>query len=368
MAVIGSLAARRLICRKMSRKPPDLSPREARDRWLDKLRVDRTESTLSTYYYRLKLFCEWAEENSIESVGEINGWDLESYEAHRRSQKPTALTLNKEFGTLQNWLEYLARIEVVDEDLSEKVDPPDVPKGELSSDVKLDQSDAIRLLRYFRTTPEVYGSRAHALLELTWNIGARAGAIAALDLRDRRETAEGVRYLHFVNRPETGTRLKKGPDGERPVFLSKEVWNALDRYVEHYRFDIQDEHGRSPLLASEQGRPTPGTIRDWMYLATLPCQHSECPHDKDPKECEWTEYAKASGCPSSRAPHQVRTGSITWQRNRGIPAEVVAERVNSGVDTIEEHYDKEDPVEEMLQRRQPFLGALDIDEDHEHES
>ncbi|MHB9288163.1 tyrosine-type recombinase/integrase [Halobacteriales archaeon Cl-PHB] len=345
------------------RRPPELSPREARDRWLDKMRVDRTESTLTTYYYRLKLFCEWAEENGIESVDQITGWDIESYEAHRRSQQPTALTLNKEFGTLKNWFEYLARIEIIDEDLPEKVVPPDVPKDELSSDVKLDQRDAIRLLQYFRSTPERYGSRAHALLELMWSIGARAGALAALDLRDRRETDDGTRYLQFVNRPQTGTRLKKGPDGERPVQLSEKVWDVLDHFVEHQRHAIADSYGRAPLLASEQGRPTPGTIRDWTYLATLPCQYGPCPHDKDPEDCEWTNHAKASGCPSSRAPHHVRTGSITWQRNRGIPAEVVAERVNSSVETIEQHYDKEDPVEEMLQRRQPFLESLDIDDD-----
>jgi site-specific recombinase XerD len=351
------------------RRPPALSPREARDRWLDKIRVDRTESTLSTYHYRLKLFCEWAEENGIEDVDDITGWDIESYEAHRRSQKPTALTLNKEFGTLQNWLEYLERIEVVEEGLAEKVVPPDVPKDELSSDVKLDQRDAIRLLQYFRTTPEVYASRNHVLLELMWNVGARAGALASLDLQDMKATDDGTRYLHFVNRPETGTRLKKGPDGERPVFLSQQVWEALDHYVEHDRHDQYDEHGRAPLLASESGRPTPGTIRDWTYLATLPCQHSACPHDKDPETCEYKEYAQASGCPSSRAPHHVRTGSITWQRNRGIPAEVVAERVNSSVDTIEQHYDKEDPVEEMIQRRQPYLDALDIDpESANHDS
>jgi hypothetical protein len=50
-------------------------------------------------------------------------------------------------------------------------------------------------------------------------------------------------------------------------------------------------------------------------------------------------------------------------RTRGIPVEVLAERVNSGVDTIEEHYDKEDPVTEMIERRSQWTADLDIQED-----
>lgn len=50
-------------------------------------------------------------------------------------------------------------------------------------------------------------------------------------------------------------------------------------------------------------------------------------------------------------------------RNRGIPAETVAERVNSSVKTIEKHYDKEDTVQEMLKRRRNDGSDLDIQSD-----
>ncbi|WP_239638600.1 hypothetical protein [Halorubrum saccharovorum] len=63
-----------------------------------------------------------------------------------------------------------------------------------------------------------------------------------------------------------------------------------------------------------------------------------CPHDKDPDTCEWTRYVHLSKCPSSRSPHPIRTGSITWQLNQEIPPEV-AERVDATVKTIENHYD-----------------------------
>jgi len=350
------------------RGPPDLSPRDARDRWLDKLRVQYSDQSISTYFYRLKLFVEWAEENGIESMADLSGWDLESFETHRRGEDLALPTLKNEMSTLKNWLEYLANAEIVDESLPEKIDVPQVPPQDRSSDVLLTETDANQLLDHYRTTESEYGTREHVLLELAWHIGARCGALRALDLRDIRETDSGERYLIFVNRPETDTRLKKGQSGERPVVLSDPVWDVVDAYIENYRLDVRDEHGRQPLITSQSGRPTTGTMRDWMYMATIPCRHGPCPHDKDPQTCEYTSYARVSGCPSSRAPHHVRTGSITWMLNRGIPVEVVAERVNSSASTIEEHYDKEDPVQEMLKRRETFLRDLDIDtesDDHD---
>lgn len=345
---------------------PDLSPRDAMNRWLDKRRVNRTEATISTYYYRLKLFVEWCERQGVTSMGELTGWSLETYEGHRRSNNPEPITLNKEFGTLKQWLEYCARIELVADDLPEKVNVPDVSKADRVNDTKLDADAARALLDFYRgDKPGAFGSREHVLLELAWHTGARAGALAALDLRDVRESEDGTRYLAVVHRPETGTPLKKGRDGERMVTLTDESWRALDWYVEHERLDAADDHGREPLLASRVGRATPGTIRDWMYLATQPCLHAECPHGRDRDTCEWTAYASASQCPSSRAPHHVRTGAITWMRTRGVPAEVVAERVNSGVDTIQEHYDVEDPVREMLERRAQWTAGLDIQEESE---
>lgn len=345
--------------------PPEMSPREARDRWLDKLRASRSKSTVSTYYYRLKLFTDWADSEGIESMSEMNGWLVESYETYRRSHGIKLITLNNEFTTLKMWFEYLARIEVVDEDLPEKVEIPDVPKEEQSDDTRLPEERALELIGYYRGSSE-YGTREHALLELAWHTGARAGGLRSLDLRDMRETDDGVRYLTFVNREETGTRLKKGVDGERPVTLNETVWDVLDHYVQHYRKDVHDEYGRQPLITSDQGRPAKSSFRDWLYMATIPCRYTDCPHDKDPETCEYTSYETVGGCPSSRSPHQIITGSITWMRNRGIPAEIVAKRVNKAVKTIEQYYDKEDPVQEMLKRRSPHFGEIDISDENDN--
>jgi len=338
--------------------PPELSPREARDRWLDKQRVSKREQTISTLYYRLKLFTEWCEREDILRMRDLTGWDLESYEADRRS-KAKALTLNKEFGTLRNFLEATADWGLIDHDIAETVTPPDVPRDELSDDTMLEAGEALRLLSAYRADGE-RGYRGHVLLELAWHTGARIGGLRALDVRDFDADREFVR---FVNRPETGTPLKNGPEGERAVALTSTVAEIVAAYVDEYRHDVSDDKGRQPLLPSTQGRPTPGTVRDWMYQTTQPCHYGPCPHEKTPETCSWTGYNQASKCPSSRSPHQVRTGAITWMRDRGVPAEVVAERVNSSVDTIEQHYDKADDVGEMEARRRKYVSNLEFEND-----
>lgn len=337
----------------------DLPPRDAVERWLDSLAVDRTDETLSSYWYRLKLFVEWCEDHDeIETLQDLDGWLLDEYEADRRAKHPTINTLKNELTTLSNFLEYCERLGVVSAGLSDTVEPPTVPKAEQSSDVKLTTDASEALLRYYRDDPGRRGSRAHALLEVLWHTAARVGEIRALDVDDFEELPDDRRYLVFRNREQQGTRLKKGSRGERAILLPDGVAEVLNLYIDDFRHEIQDDHGRRPLFSSNQGRASKNTLRQWTYRATVPCVHSPCPHDNDPQTCEFLEHNKSSGCPSSRSPHQVRTGAITWLRDSGLSEEETADRANATVETIRTHYDKQDPVREMLERRSESLDVV----------
>lgn len=84
---------------------------------MNRLRGSKAESTVSSYHYQLKHFVEWCEDKRIASISEVDGWDIDSFENHRREQGIALLSLSKELQTLKLFLEYCARVELVDEGL-----------------------------------------------------------------------------------------------------------------------------------------------------------------------------------------------------------------------------------------------------------
>lgn len=340
--------------------PEALSPRAAVERYLRRRRSDAADSSVYAWRYRLKLFVEWCESLDIQAVGELTRLDLDEYYEFRSATIQPA-TLRGEMSTLRMFVEFLEQIGAV-HDLSDGVRVPDVDKEDLVDETRLDAEQAIPLLRYYRSDPGAFGTRQHVFLELAWVIGPRQGGIRALDVRDVHVEESFVEFRH---RPETGTPLKNKRMGERPAAIPPRTAAAIGRYLRQHRNDVHDEHGRAPLLAS-RGRPGPNTVRVWSYLATEPCLFGPCPHGRERETCEYTTYDHASKCPSSRSPHQIRTGSITWQLNLGIPEPVVAERVNASVETIRRHYDQAVPRErrrrqreEMERTRRQWIEPLD---------
>lgn len=344
------------------RRIPDLSPREAVERWLAKVRVDRSDSTVSTYHYRLKHFFEWAEREGITEISDVTGWDLESFETHRREQDLEPISIHNELDTLQIFLKYCARVELVEEGLPGKVNPPTVPSSEQVDETRLKADSAQALLEYYDSHPDRRASRGHVHFSLAWYTGARLAALRGLNVEDYNPEEQCVEFVH---RPKEDAPLKNDHGGERIVGLPEKTCEVVDEYLRSNRLDKYDDYGRQPLLTSEQGRPSDSAGRQWMYLATLPCLHSACPHGNDPETCDYIDYSTASKCPSSRSPHQVRTGSATWQLNRGLPPERVSERVNTSIEELLRHYDQPDKMEEMRERRREYLSQLDFEGEEE---
>jgi len=337
--------------------PGALTVEAAYELFLDARAMEYTDETLRDYETRLRQFVEWANDQGIDAIDDVTGWHLEQFRLYRQGQGLAASTMKGQMQTIKVWLEYCADIGAVDEMLPYKVQVPTPDQHELTSDVTLDADAAQAVIQHFRNARVKYASEEHVALELAWFTGARLGGLHSLDLGDYHSNEE---YLQFKHRPPA-TVLKKKLDGERAVEIPSETCDVLDTYIEEVRVDMRDDQGRDPLLVSTQGRPTTGTIRNWIYNATIPCRHSPCPHDKHPRRCEWTERNEAHHCPSSRSPHQVRTGSITWQLNQGLTYEEVAERVNSDPDTLRRYYDKADDVERM-RRRDGLVDRLDFEQ------
>ena len=349
--------------------PEDLKLFAAVERYLRRRAPDATDKSLYGWRYRLKRFVDWAEPIGINNVGQLRSADIDEYYEYRSSEVAPA-TLEGEMWTLKMFLGFLEDIGAVEDGLSDAARIPDLDPEDRTDETKLRSEAGMALLRYYRNNERDFGTRAHAFFELAWITGARVGGLRGIDLQDL-HLEDG--YVMFRHRPKTGTPLKNKISGERPVGLPDGTIEALYTYIQDYRYDVTGDEGRAPLLASRQGRPGTNTMRNWSYDATLPCKHSACPHDKDRNTCSWTEYHQKSKCPSTRSPHQIRTGTITWLLNLGWPPEDVAERVNASVDTIEQHYDQADPTERrrrlldrMEDRRRPLVNTID-DQIHTNE-
>jgi hypothetical protein len=114
-----------------------------------------------------------------------------------------------------------------------------------------------------------------------------------------------------------------------------------------------DDHGRRPLLTTVYGRPALSTVAQYSYRSSQPCAYGkECPHDRDPDDCDATVAGSESLCPSSVSPHAIRRGAITHHLNSDVPETAVGDRANVSQGVLEKHYDQRSKRDKMEQRRE----------------
>lgn len=305
------------------------------------------KATATIYKNRdhLNQFTDWCDANGIDSVRELDGADCLEYKFHLRESKADS-TIRNHFSTLRTFFKFCRRIDATEtgQKLASKLETPDFSKGELSRDDMMEFSEVERLLEYLQKFE--YGTVRHAMFVVFWHTGCRRGALRGLDLADynplkRREHGEYA-VIEFNHRPETDTPLKNKEAGEREVMVWPEYAEVIEDYIEVNRPDTEDEYGRNPLFPSPNGRYHKSNVQAMMYALTRPCHYSnQCPHDRDPNECEAAYYEKASKCPSSFSPHPLRRTAITYHLDQSNwTYEGASGRFNVSVDVLKEHYDE----------------------------
>lgn len=328
-----------------------IAPAEAKEMYLDARAHEVSQSTLDGYHYRLKHFVRWCEEvEELDNLNDLSGRDLQRYKTWRRDDgdlKP--ITLHGQLDALRLFLRWCESIDAVEPGLHEKLSAlmPSLSKQDEQSTSIFDSDEAENLVDYLRRFE--YASRSHVIIEVLWHTGIRLGALHALDVEDY--DGEGER-LELRHRPDTGTPLKNGEEGERMVALSPEVCRVIEDWIEHHRHDVTDGHERRPLLTSRTGRMDRSSIRDAVYQVTQPCYYgADCPEGRDPEDCKATHYLHYSKCPANVSPHDIRRGSITHFLTEDVPEKVVSDRMNVGQDVLDKHYDKRDEEVKVEQRR-----------------
>ena len=246
---------------------------------------------------------------------------------------------------------YWERIEAVSDGLAEKVPVRNSPKRE-----EVFRRPLVRTARLHCCRTTGTERRGHETMRSSsWPGRLRLGGLRALDIRDYYPD-DG--YVWFRHRPGEGTPLKKDFDSERVVSIPDRMIEAIDAYIDQYRYRVRDEHGRRPLFTSQQDRSHKNTFRMWSYQMTQPCIHGNCPHGEDPGTCEFRGHPYYSKCPSSKSTYPIRKGSISWHLGNGVPMEVVEARCDASREVIQLRYDMRSPEERMQHRRGTVLPKL----------
>ena len=333
----------------MSEKLEPLSPSEGKEMYLREKSSEASKSTVQAHDYRLRHFVRWCNEEDISNLNSLTGRDLHKYKLWRRDDGDlNNVSLVTQLSTIRVFIRWCEQIEAVKTGLSESIVLPKLSKGEDQRDAMLSSEEAGKLLDYLRQFE--FATRTHALVEVLWHSGMRIGAAQSLDVDDY-DSDDAL--LELRHRPEQGTKLKNGEEGERYIAINNEVCDVLDAYFDYHREDVTDQHGRNPLFSSRAGRPAKSTLRDSIYKITRPCIYTNhCPHDRDTDDCEALERNKASKCPSSVSPHAIRRSSITHHLSEAIPDRVVSDRMDVSLDVLEKHYDRRSEKEKSDQRRE----------------
>lgn len=337
----------------MSTKLKAMEPTDAVQMYLEAKQSEAAEATVREHRYRLKHFKRWCANNGVENINELDGRMLYEFRLWRRDDGDlSTLSLRNQLSCLRTFIKWCENVDAVPKDLHEKIDLPNVSREESTRDevISKERAESIRTHLYkFK-----YASREHTLFELLWHTGIRIGTARALDVRDFDRERE---RLGIVHRPETGTPLKNGERGERFIALNERVCEILYDWIETNRPNVDDGNGRKPLFASTQGRAHKTTLRRTVYRVSQPCFYADCPHDRDPTECDAKGYDGGNRCPSGIDPHTIRRSAITHFLSSDVPQQVIEDRMNVSAKVLDEHYDKRS-AEQKVEQRRGYLESI----------
>lgn len=328
-----------------------LSPSEGVEHFLRHREQSVGQSTLENARTRLNYFIEWTEDYGIDDLTDLTGRDLADFVAWRGKQI-APVTLQKQLSSIRQALRWWADIEAVEPGLAEKIHTPELPDGAEVSDAYLEADRAEYILEQLERYH--FGSRQHIVIELLWRTGMRRSALHGIDVDDIDHEEYAIELRH---RPDQGTRLKNGVDGERDVYLGPIHFEVVKEWLDHpNRPDVTDEYGRRPLLSTNQGRASDtGTIYKDVLQTTRPCEWDDCPHDREIDKCPAAgSRENIAQCPSSRSPHAIRRGRITYDLNQGTSPEAISGRTDVSLEVLERHYDARTKREKMHVRKEFF--------------
>jgi site-specific recombinase XerD len=351
---------------RMADSFPELSLKSRpMDEVLEDFGDDKLEEVDSTGQYERKLnylrtYLE--DEACVETSDDLTSEDVEGYKKWRKYEslsrdEPLArTTLRDDMYLFREFIQYMIEHRMAPARFEKRIEIPEIDyeSGEGVDKKKLDPEIAKAALEYLRKYQ--YADVEHVSMELMCQSGPRKGGLIGRDVPDFDYEERILQY-----ETQETTPLKNDEGSEREISLYGETPEIIQDYLENQRPAETDEEGREPLLTKGDGRISPSMLQKIAYMWTRPCEVGlGCPHDRDPDDCEAAQKNNSAyKCPSSRAPHHIRTGYITDQKNRGVSADGVQQRCDVSPRVQDLHYDLPDDTEERERFEEEFRNADD---------
>ena len=349
---------------EMSESFPELSLKSRpMDEVLNEFREKKLEEIASTGQYKRKLdYLQTYLENEarVETTDDLTSEDVERYDTWRKYEslnrdKPLSdTTLRDDMYLFREFIQHLIEHRMAPVRFEKCVNIPDNESGEGVDEKKLEPEIAKAALEYLRKYE--YADVEHIAMELMCQSGPRKNGLRGRDVAHFDYKERVLKYEH-----EETTPLKKDESSEREIDIYGDVPEFIQDYLKNQRPDVTDDEGREPLLTKGDGRISASMLQKIAYKWTRPCAIGlGCPHDRDPDECEAAQKNNSAyKCPSSRAPHHIRTGYITDQKNRGVSSDAIDQRCDVSPRVQDLHYDLPDDTEERERFEDEFRNAED---------
>ncbi|AZQ15479.1 site-specific integrase [Halorubrum sp. PV6] len=334
----------------MSESRTQMKPERAIERYLTDKKPEWADSTYYNNASSLGLFLDFCEGIDLDNICEIDGFHISDFKKRRREVgEVNEMTLYNDLCSLRSFLKWSNSMGLIESWVVENMvlnDPDEKVRSE-----KIEPEIADQILEYLDDFE--YATRRHALFALLWDTGMRLGNARSLDVDDYYPEEK---YIEVSHDPDEGTPQKNKEPAEREVNLHDWTCEILDDYLRMNHIEVEDDYGRNPLFASKYGRMALSNLRTHIRRLTRPCHYTgECPHDREKSECVAVqEYNKAAQCPGSHKPHAIRRGAITHWLNEGHRKELISDRMNVSIPTLDKHYDARTESEKRDLRREMF--------------
>jgi len=335
----------------------DIEPDTALELYLDDKSKTAAESTIRSHTDRLNWFVDWFDTGTnYTHLHELDGLDLRKWRVWRFDDHEHSDAYIKAVqDSLRVFLRFCRDVGAVDGQLPEKVKSPE---GGQQRSAEIPAERATEILSHLDRFQ--YASLNHTLVHLLWYGILRVGGAHSLDLDDLEFGDDGEDQIRLRHRPESETTLKNQYDSERKIAVRPATREIIQDYVANNRIDVTDDHGRDALFITNEGHASRNTLRNRVYWLTRPCIMPECPHDKDPDECDAARRKNwACQCPSTESTHAIRRGSISWHLREETGKQTVSDRADVSPETLERHYSTLTQSEKAEVRRSKLPGELD---------